>query len=401
MNCLINFFDPLLQHIDQARMHNPAYQSGDGIHPNADGHWVIAKTLLSSLFNIVLEQVPDHVNSPDYPPLYSLALKRHHLFSRTWKEHIGQTNPDKEETQGLAEALRQAKATEDQMRLIAAAIRAEGTGRRLSDWKGYERHDFMLEGREGQIVIPKKAVQGRPWVWRTEFFGAFAQADMALLEQGWAMPYYRLSNMYGCPGAVELMHQFHNHVNAVYGLAPKAALFGFSRGGLYAFNYAVTYPENVALLYLDAPVLDIRSWPGGKGTGVGAPHEWEQCKAVYGITDEFQGSPINNIGPVADAGIPILIVVGDDDEVVPLIENAKILEEHYRKLGGTITMIVKPGIGHHPHSLEDPHRSWTGSRFITSTPKVHAYGIMHRVEAVYTSIICIRFGITKQYWMRR
>ena len=28
--------------------------------------------------------------------------------------------------------------------------------------------------------------------------------------------------------------------------------------------------------------------------------------------------------------------------------------QRYRKLGGSITLIAKPGVGHHPHGLDDP-----------------------------------------------
>jgi len=31
-----------------------------------------------------------------------------------------------------------------------------------------------------------------------------------------------------------------------------------------------------------------------------------------------------------------------------------ILKERYEKLGGPITVIVKPGFKHHPHGLDDP-----------------------------------------------
>ncbi len=31
-----------------------------------------------------------------------------------------------------------------------------------------------------------------------------------------------------------------------------------------------------------------------------------------------------------------------------------LLEKRYRALGGDITVIAKPGVGHHPHSLKDP-----------------------------------------------
>jgi lysophospholipase L1-like esterase len=53
-------------------------------------------------------------------------------------------------------------------------------------------------------------------------------------------------------------------------------------------------------------------------------------------------------------GVPLLHVVGDADEVVPVAENTAIIERRYHTLGGSIRVIHKPGVGHHPHSLEDP-----------------------------------------------
>jgi len=47
-------------------------------------------------------------------------------------------------------------------------------------------------------------------------------------------------------------------------------------------------------------------------------------------------------------------VYGDADEGVPWDENTGVLAERYRELGGDITLIPKPGVGHHPHGLEDP-----------------------------------------------
>jgi hypothetical protein len=35
-------------------------------------------------------------------------------------------------------------------------------------------------------------------------------------------------------------------------------------------------------------------------------------------------------------------------------ENTSIVEQRYKAAGGTIRVIHKPGIGHHPHGLEDP-----------------------------------------------
>jgi pimeloyl-ACP methyl ester carboxylesterase len=225
-------------------------------------------------------------------------------------------------------------------------------------WEGHVRHDFTLNGRDALVVEPKAALDGKPWVWRTEFFDAFAQVDRTLLAQGWHLAYFKVSDMYGCPEAIALMRAFQTAAEDEFGLAKRAVLFGFSRGGLYAFNYAAQYPQKVAVLYLDAPVLDIKSWPGGKGIGVGSQQEWEDCLRIFGLTEEsaesFKGNPLDRIEAVADASIPIILVAGGADDIVPYKENGKILAERYRELGGTIQVIVKPDCGHHPHSLEDP-----------------------------------------------
>ena len=43
-----------------------------------------------------------------------------------------------------------------------------------SVWEGFERTDFTLAGRPGHIIHPESPLPGNPWVWRAEFFGAFA-----------------------------------------------------------------------------------------------------------------------------------------------------------------------------------------------------------------------------------
>lgn len=224
-----------------------------------------------------------------------------------------------------------------------------------SEWKGCRRFDFTVNGHTGLLVEPEAAAPGRPWVWRAEFFDAFAQADMALLAKGWHLAYYSISDMYGCPAAIELMRGFHDAVAGQFGLAEKAVLFGFSRGALYAFNYALAHPQRVALLYLDGPVLDIRSWPGGFGATPRAAGEWQECLQAYGLTEEtargFTGNPLDHVDEAISAGIPIIAVVGDADSIA---ENAMLLAERCKTMGDDFKLIVKPGVGHHPHSLDDP-----------------------------------------------
>ncbi len=245
---------------------------------------------------------------------------------------------------------------------IAAVVLAPGVHAKpppkVSAWQGYERLDFSVAGKPGWIVKPKTAAAGRPWIWRTEFFGHEPQADIALLGVGWHVAYYKVSDMYGAPASIDLLAGFHAAVTRDFSLNQRAVLEGFSRGGLYAVNFAATHPDKTAALYLDAPVLDIRSWPGGKGKGKGSPKNWQEALAIYGLTEEtavtFKGNPLDRLEPIAKARIPILSICGAADSVVPMAENTALLESRYKALGGLIEVIAKPGVDHHPHSLKDP-----------------------------------------------
>lgn len=121
VDAVVNIYEPLLQYRVQAREKNPGYRSGDGIHPNADGHWVIAKTLLKRLFQIPVEQMPDFVEQPDKSQLFQLILQRQQVLSSAWKEHVGHTNPNKKEALPLEAALRKGEEITKQIRKTAEA----------------------------------------------------------------------------------------------------------------------------------------------------------------------------------------------------------------------------------------------------------------------------------------
>ncbi len=227
-----------------------------------------------------------------------------------------------------------------------------------SVWNGYDRYDFTVDGRDCFVVIPTNPLPNKPWIWRTEFFGHEPQGDVALLGKGCYAVYMDVQNMYGGPEAMKHMDAFYDFLTGKAGLSKKTVLEGFSRGGLFAFNWAARNPDRVACIYVDAPVCDFRSWPGGKGKGQGSPDDWKRCLAVYGLTEaeamDYKLNPVDNLAPLAKAGIPLLHIVGDADVVVPLDENTAVVEKRYKAMGGPIEVIVKQGVGHHPHSLPDP-----------------------------------------------
>jgi pimeloyl-ACP methyl ester carboxylesterase len=212
-----------------------------------------------------------------------------------------------------------------------------------------EKIKLEFNGYEATVIRPEHP-NGK-WIWKTEFLTAFDGAERALLDMGYTRVYYKISDKYGSYRAVRLMHDFYHFIVKEYALEPKCILFGFSRGGLYAFNFALFYPEYVDKIYLDAPVLDMRTWPP-KGT-----REREQVYQEYTLNEDtlerFSGHPIENMKEFFALNIPLLLIAGGADEAVPFEQNAGRMIDYCKENGIAITSIVKPGCKHHPHSLED------------------------------------------------
>ena len=232
------------------------------------------------------------------------------------------------------------------------------------------REEFNLAGRKCIVVKPAKPAENKPWIWRCRFFGAFDQADRVLVEKGWHVAWIDVANLFGGPEAMAVFDHFYRYATLKLGLSATPVMEGFSRGGLPAMNFAIRYPERVAAIYLDAPVLDIHTWPKE-----GAPKLWPVCLGAYGLAEKTAGQwkgPLDGLKPLVDAKIPILAVCGGADQVVPFPRNSGILEKRYTELGGTIHTIVKAGCDHHPHSLYDPAPivSWiTKQAEIAAPPK--------------------------------
>jgi pimeloyl-ACP methyl ester carboxylesterase len=226
-----------------------------------------------------------------------------------------------------------------------------------SAWARFACDEFSVAGRACCVVRPFEVSEARPWIWRTEFFGAFASLDVALLDLGYHVAYIDIQNLYGAPKAVRYMDAFHADVTARYELASQVTLEGFSRGALSALNWAARRAHEVQCLYLDAPVCDFKSWPAGMRTAAGGAEEWQRVLAAYELSESqalAYPSAMEQLLSLANARVPIIAVYGDADLDVPPERNILLLQSRYQALGGPIHLICKPGAGHHPLSLEDP-----------------------------------------------
>lgn len=214
----------------------------------------------------------------------------------------------------------------------------------------YTKQDFVLNGRPCTIIIPSVSCNDHPWVWRMEFLGAFDYADQLLLRLGWHIAYCNVKDMFGHSKAIQLLKTFHTYVTSNFQLNPKASLFGFSRGGLYAFNYALTYPDDVDSVYFDAPVLNIHSWPEGTGKSQGSQKDLNLFTKLCQNAEPYI-NPIDCLDNYAKLHLKTLIVAGLSDSVVPWEENGALLVDSLKLNHAPFHLILKPGCEHHPHSI--------------------------------------------------
>lgn len=214
-----------------------------------------------------------------------------------------------------------------------------------SEWRGFEMYEYQYT----KVVVPKKVAEGKPWVWRARFFDLKPTFDIAMLNEGYHVVYRDVTDLFGSPKAVQRWDEFYALLTKEYQFAEKAVLEGMSRGGLIMYNWAIANPNKVAAIYGDAPVMDFKSWPGF----------WDKrVLKAYGFNNyeesiAYKGNPIDNLEPLAKAEIPIIHVVGDLDDIVPVDENTGPAEKKYKAMGGTFEVIHKPN-AKHDHGLENP-----------------------------------------------
>ncbi|MBR5222117.1 MAG: hypothetical protein IKV66_14120 [Clostridia bacterium] len=229
-----------------------------------------------------------------------------------------------------------------------------------SDWNGFKRLDFTFEDRRAILVFPKNEGFGTGhWACKMEYFGAFPQLECELLENGFHLAYMENKNRWGCDVDHDARVRFADYLKKEYGLSHKFIPVGMSCGGLHSVNFASRYPDRVSVLYLDAPVMNLLSCPMGFGVGGSLDNGggWQELVNAYGFTISslltYREHPIDRIPTLIAHKLPVALVYGDSDTIVPYIENGKVLEDAYRKTDLPLYCVGKADCGHHPHGLED------------------------------------------------
>ncbi len=205
---------------------------------------------------------------------------------------------------------------------------------------------FKFNGCEAFAILPSGAKADTPWVWYAPTLrGLPGKAEVWMfqrfLDAGIAIAGIDVGESYGSPQGREIYSDFYNYLVLTRNFSKKPCLLARSRGGLMLYSWAVENPQSIAGIAGIYPVCNIASYPG-----------IVRACAAYGLTaDQLKSdlknyNPIDRLGPLAKANVPIFHIHGDEDKVVPLKENSAMLAERYVELGGTMTLEVVEGQGH-------------------------------------------------------
>lgn len=222
----------------------------------------------------------------------------------------------------------------------------------------YRGISFEFEGRVAEVVFPDTEAAGKPFTLKTEYSTAFTQLECRLLERGIPRAYVANQSRWGHPDDLKLKARFVRFVAESLGLADKCIPIGYSCGGLHAVKLAGYHPECVALLCLDAPVIDLLSCPMYFGHDeYSLPRERVEMLDALSLTVPellvYRDHPYDHLAEIVRHGIPCALVYGDADSVVLWEENAALVEKAYAESGVPFLALRVPGRGYHPHDPLD------------------------------------------------
>ncbi len=207
---------------------------------------------------------------------------------------------------------------------------------------------FLVSGRAA-FIIPatgNPAKNSKPWVWYAPTLpGLPGKEEQWMFEQildaGIAIAGIDVGESYGSPDGRKLYTRFYSEMTESRGYSRKPVMLGRSRGGLMTLSWAAENPDKVAGFAGIYPVCNVASYPGtAKAAG------------AYGVTPKeleaqlTQHNPIDRLGPLARAGVPLFAIHGDMDTVVPLEANSGLMKERYAALGGSMQLVAARGQGH-------------------------------------------------------
>ncbi len=209
---------------------------------------------------------------------------------------------------------------------------------------------FLVADRPAFVLLPKEELRRKPqpWIMYAPTLNGLPDSHEKWMHEqflaaGIAVAGIDVGEGYGSPKSRELLSALYKELVEKRGYASRACMLGRSRGGLWVTSWATENPEKVAGIAGIYPVFDLRTYPG---IGNAAP--------AFGLSAAelearlLEHNPIEKVGVLAKAKVPVLLIHGDEDKVVPLKENSAEFVSRYKAADAEalITLIVAKGQGH-------------------------------------------------------
>ena len=217
-------------------------------------------------------------------------------------------------------------------------------GHRLS----YTIEEFTVGQSKCFVLDGNSTAKEKPWVWYAPTLPRHPDPSHAwyidnLIEQGISFAGCDQGEVRGSPVSISRFSDFY-HEMVAKGYSKKPVLLGQSRGGLMMLSWAVRNPTKVAAYAGIYPVQNLRSWPIKSSLGTTLSDFGMDKKTFIERIDAH--NPINYLAGIAKAQVPIFLVHGDSDKVVPIDENSGLVKKRYQELGGTVEVEIVLGAGH-------------------------------------------------------
>jgi len=209
---------------------------------------------------------------------------------------------------------------------------------------------FFVSGRPAFILRPaeSKRQTPQPWIFYAPTLPAYPDIHEKwmheqFLNAGVAVAGIDVGEAYGSPKGRELFNALYRELTENRGFAKRPCLLGRSRGGLWVTSWAAANPAKVAGIAGIYPVFDFRTYPG-----------LEKAAPAYDLTPQELEAQVTRHNPIEGAAVlaahhvPVFIIHGDEDKVVPLKENSAELARRYQAAGAAedVTLQVVKGQGH-------------------------------------------------------
>lgn len=207
---------------------------------------------------------------------------------------------------------------------------------------------FNIDGNVGFVIFPSNVNRAKstPWVWYAPTLpGLPGTEEMWMFEQitraGIAIVGVDVGESYGSPDGRKIFSSFYKLLTQHLGFNNKAVLLGRSRGGLMTLSWGAENPDKVAAFAGIYPVCNIASYPGiDKASGAFKMSADELTKKIS------EHNPLDRLGPLARAHVPLFAIHGDIDVLVPIEKNSGEVKKRYDALGGNMQLIIPQGQGH-------------------------------------------------------